>query len=262
MMKKLILPITLIVIAIALSGCIGECSENANCNDNNPCTIDSCDGFPAECNNVAVSECQTGDNCCPSACSYSNDKDCPTPSCNDDNPYTEDRFNETSQQCVNEKILFSKTLEPTSVLCGVKERNVTPKNIWIGTPIDCSDKLLEKDSDFYTIKGEDIELNKTPAIELKFDLTDDEIKEIVEAKTEIDMVCKFSLSIYTLTEFDEWKPTPDFYFHCEQWTKSRKVAEIQPQIINNIAYVLITPGTGDSEGDIDYAALEVSFYKT
>jgi hypothetical protein len=186
---------------------------------------------------------------------------CEKPNCDDNNTYTRDYFDEINQKCINEKILFSKILEPISALCGIKERQTIPKNQWIGMPINCSDKILEKDSNFSTISGKDIKLNSIPAIELKFDLNDTEFKEIVKLKTQIDMACKFSLSIYTLTEFNEWKPTPDFYFHCQEWTKDRIAAEIEPQIVNNSAYVLITPGTGDSEADVDYAVLNVSFYK-
>ncbi|MDH4130109.1 MAG: hypothetical protein OEV44_15240 [Spirochaetota bacterium] len=186
---------------------------------------------------------------------------CEQPNCDDNNTYTRDYFNETIKQCVNEKILFSKILKPVSALCGTKGRQTIPTNNWINTTLNCSGELLEKDSDFYTISGRNIKLNSIPAIELKFDLNDTEFKEIVELKTQIDMICKFSLSIYTLTEFNEWKPIPDFYFHCQEWTKDRIVAEIEPQIVNNTTYVLITPGTGDSEADVDYAVLNVSFYK-
>ncbi|MCX6819613.1 MAG: hypothetical protein NT129_06485 [Candidatus Aenigmarchaeota archaeon] len=183
-------------------------------------------------------------------------------SCDDNNAYTNDYFDNVSQQCIHEKILFSKIVKPSSVFCGIKGRDTIPKNPWIGTPIDCSDKLLENDSDFYTISGTDIKLNNITAIELGFKLNDPEFKEIVEVKTHIDMICKFYLSIYTLTEFNEWEPDPDSYFHCHDWTKAREIAEVNPLITNNETYVLITPGSGDSEGDIDYAVLNVSFYKT
>ena len=181
--------------------------------------------------------------------------------CDDKNENTKDYFDEQKKQCVNEKILFSKTLKPSSILCGTKVRP-PGEDKWVSMPTNCSDKLAEKDSNFYTIEGKDIKLKQISAVELKFDLNDPEIKEIVSVKTKIDMVCKFSLSLFTLTEFNEWKPTPDFYFHCQEWTKDRKVAEIVPSIKNGIAYVLITPGTGDSVGEIDSAVLEVSFYRS
>jgi len=182
--------------------------------------------------------------------------------CDDGNPYTNDFFDEASEKCVNEKIVFSKIIKPVSVLCGTKERDTIPINNWVGSPTDCSGMLLEKDSNFYTIYGDDIKLNQISAVELKFDLNDPEIKEIVEIKTEIEMVCKSFLSIYTLTEFNEWLPIPDYYFECSQFNLVRKLAEVKPIILGNSAYVLITPGSGNSEGNIDYAVLNVAYYKT
>lgn len=55
----------------------GECSSNVQCNDQNKCTIDRCSGTPKECSNAKITECRKGDDCCPSGCTYSSDKDCP-----------------------------------------------------------------------------------------------------------------------------------------------------------------------------------------
>jgi len=152
---------------------------------------------------------------------------------------------------------LSTVLKPVSALCGIKERPQYSKNNWIEMPVNCTDKILEKDSSYYTIGGNSITLNKIPAVEVKFDLSNIEIKKIVNATAEINMACRSYLDIATLTEFNAWNPLPS-YFYCGR-TKERKTAYIEPQIINNTAYVLITPGTGDSETDVDNVVLSVTY---
>lgn len=53
-----------------------KCETNSDCNDNSTCTLDLCTGSPKSCSNPPISECKTGDSCCPSGCEYSLDNDC------------------------------------------------------------------------------------------------------------------------------------------------------------------------------------------
>jgi len=152
---------------------------------------------------------------------------------------------------------LSTTLKPVSALCGLKERPQYSKNSWVGIPFNCTSSILEKDSIAYTIEGINITLNKIPAVEVKFDLNNIKIKKIINATAEINMACRSYLDIATLTEFNAWDPLPS-YFYCGR-TKERKTAYMEPQIINNITYILITPGTGDSETDVDNVVLDVTY---
>lgn len=56
-----------------------SCATNADCNDNNFCTIDSCQNpgtSQASCSYSSIVTCISNDNCCPAACSSTNDNDC------------------------------------------------------------------------------------------------------------------------------------------------------------------------------------------
>jgi len=53
-----------------------QCSTNTDCNDNNPCTFDSCAGSPKVCIHSTIISCSDNDDCCPSGCSYVDDNDC------------------------------------------------------------------------------------------------------------------------------------------------------------------------------------------
>lgn len=44
---------------------IDKCKSNFNCNDNNPCTEDTCDGQPKRCNNIVNPGCILNDQCVP-----------------------------------------------------------------------------------------------------------------------------------------------------------------------------------------------------
>jgi hypothetical protein len=52
----------------------------ASCNDGNACTIDTLTGSAANCNaacgHQAISQCQSGDGCCPAGCNANSDTDC------------------------------------------------------------------------------------------------------------------------------------------------------------------------------------------
>ncbi len=62
--------------------CDGNCPfSQAQCNDNNTCTLDNLLGSfslcTAECIHTNIVQCTHNDNCCPSGCVYSLDNDCP-----------------------------------------------------------------------------------------------------------------------------------------------------------------------------------------
>ncbi|MBN1940832.1 MAG: hypothetical protein JW772_01475 [Candidatus Diapherotrites archaeon] len=60
---------------------LDECLSSSECNDQNPCTIDNCTGFPKKCSHTAITTCTDNDSCCPAACSYTSDSDCSIPTC-------------------------------------------------------------------------------------------------------------------------------------------------------------------------------------
>jgi len=63
-----------------LSGKKGTCSTNTDCEDNNPCTINECDGDPLRCHRTLILWCKDDDGCCPeSRCTYEKDNDCLDP---------------------------------------------------------------------------------------------------------------------------------------------------------------------------------------
>ena len=54
-----------------------ECVINADCEDNNLCTIDECSLTPPRtCSNTLITECINNDSCCPATCGSENDTDC------------------------------------------------------------------------------------------------------------------------------------------------------------------------------------------
>ncbi|MBU0629084.1 MAG: hypothetical protein KKC75_07890 [Nanoarchaeota archaeon] len=52
------------------------CSSNNDCNDNNTCTLDECDGDPLKCHHKLILWCRDDDSCCPSRCTVEQDNDC------------------------------------------------------------------------------------------------------------------------------------------------------------------------------------------
>lgn len=56
---------------------LNQCNSSAQCDDNNQCTVDSCEGIPRKCYNVEILTCFDNDDCCPEKCYYENDFDCP-----------------------------------------------------------------------------------------------------------------------------------------------------------------------------------------
>ncbi|HII71441.1 TPA: hypothetical protein HA265_01670, partial [Candidatus Woesearchaeota archaeon] len=60
--------------------CIGaekdECSGNADCDDDDVSTSDTCSGTPKKCEHAPITDCVSGDDYCPPGCTYVNDGDC------------------------------------------------------------------------------------------------------------------------------------------------------------------------------------------
>ncbi|MBI4438832.1 hypothetical protein HY640_02785 [Candidatus Woesearchaeota archaeon] len=81
----------------------------------------------------------------------------------------------------------------------------------------------------------------------------------METKAVVDVLCTYVFSMYTLTEFDEWKPIPDYYVHCDDFVRERKTATLNPMINKGIAQILVTPG---GKTDIDSAYLNVTYKKS
>ncbi|MCD4739963.1 hypothetical protein K8R43_02075 [archaeon] len=53
-----------------------QCESHTDCDDNEACTLEFC--VNGKCVIRDVSECTTGDDCCPTGCNYDQDRDCPT----------------------------------------------------------------------------------------------------------------------------------------------------------------------------------------
>ena len=58
----------------------GKCSTNKDCDDNNSCTVDECDGDPLVCKRNIILWCRNDDGCCPKPrCDEKDDDDCALP---------------------------------------------------------------------------------------------------------------------------------------------------------------------------------------
>jgi hypothetical protein len=87
-----------------------ECETDADCDDENEATLDSCRGEPKKCYNEEITSCTNDDNFCPASCDYKNDNDCePVDECSEDSecddnaPCTIDSCSGTPKQCSNTK---------------------------------------------------------------------------------------------------------------------------------------------------------------
>ncbi len=52
-----------------------ECDNDLDCNDQDACTVDTCNDANS-CVNTAITACSDNDGCCPTSCTYENDSDC------------------------------------------------------------------------------------------------------------------------------------------------------------------------------------------
>ncbi len=87
------------------------CESVSQCRDSNPCTTDLCEGSPAICVNRKLTECVSGDSCCPANCSGKNDSDClagaecgSAEDCDDFDLCTDDSCEGVPQKCVHAEI--------------------------------------------------------------------------------------------------------------------------------------------------------------
>ena len=66
-----------------LSKCLeaDDCMTTADCDDNNPSTLDECRGTPRSCVHTQAKACKGGDGICPPDCFYPNDSDCAPDEC-------------------------------------------------------------------------------------------------------------------------------------------------------------------------------------
>ena len=85
-----------------------ECLGDADCNDDDPCTVDYCDddSFPSKCKATPVTACVSGDLCCPAACDTAEDTDCGAVDkcstdfeCDDNDPCTVDVCSGAPKRC-------------------------------------------------------------------------------------------------------------------------------------------------------------------
>ncbi len=86
-------------------GADDECTTSLDCDDEIPCTKDSCSGNPKVCSNTPITECKNSDGCCLPDCNFSVDNDCDecqSPiDCSDGDPATVDRCSGTPKRCSN-----------------------------------------------------------------------------------------------------------------------------------------------------------------
>jgi len=88
-----------------------QCSTDVDCEDNFPCTINTCVEIPKRCNTVKIKECIGGDGCCPVGCTFAVDFDCDFDECNrnlncdDYNPATIDVCIGLPKRCEYEYII-------------------------------------------------------------------------------------------------------------------------------------------------------------
>lgn len=54
-----------------------ECFNDSDCDDSNLCSLDACTSLPRKCSHAVIDYCKDYDDCCPEACMYENDTDCP-----------------------------------------------------------------------------------------------------------------------------------------------------------------------------------------
>jgi len=121
-----------------LSGLTGSCSSTAECDNNNSCTIDECDGDPLRCRHKLILWCRDDDGCCPeSRCTMDNDNDCKAqPSINIINTTNITNATNTSaiqiistDECLNDR--------------GCADNNACTNDVCSGTPKKCFSNAID-----------------------------------------------------------------------------------------------------------------------
>jgi hypothetical protein len=118
---------------------LNYCTNSTHCDDNNPCTTDTCEQLPRKCFNRYIQQCKSNDACCPRDCNQTNDNDCSgltlctaDVDCDDNNPGTIDECSSVTSRC------FYTTAELSGVQTPVETQNTTlAKSCTIDT--DCND---------------------------------------------------------------------------------------------------------------------------
>lgn len=85
-----------------------ECYQTNDCEDNDPCTVDSCnqEGIPFRCEHTRITACINDDRCCPLTCEDTQDNDCINidrckrhNDCDDGNPCTSETCEGIPKRC-------------------------------------------------------------------------------------------------------------------------------------------------------------------
>lgn len=138
-------------------GMEGACPDEAACNDNDACTVDSLSGSAemcdAACQNAAITACTNDDGCCPATCNPGNDNDCnavcgngvvevgetcdpiascPT-ACDDNNACTTDTLTGDPQLCTADCSFAAVTA------CNAAADQCCPSNCRPNNDADCAD---------------------------------------------------------------------------------------------------------------------------
>ena len=134
-----------------LSGLTGTCSSDKDCDNNNPCTIDECEGDPLRCHRLLILWCRDDDDCCPSRCDNEKDNDCELvvnetiaaetrclndSDCDDDNFITKDTCNITVRRCFH-----------TPIVDCISGDDYCPVNCTFKSDPDCDECLDDEDCD-------------------------------------------------------------------------------------------------------------------
>jgi hypothetical protein len=119
-----------------------DCHKDEDCIDVDACTLDQCTGYPKRCtwddSHINITNCISGDDCCPSSCKWNNDKDCPQypcesdSECNDFNVSTNDTCG-ADELCEFLEVSWCKTGD---AIC---PDNCTYTHGLIGRDLDCSE---------------------------------------------------------------------------------------------------------------------------
>lgn len=123
------------------------CLTNEDCDDNNTCTIDECDGTPLACVNHFIAYCKDSDGCCPGQCNATEDNDCMADQCSidsdcgDNDPCTNDLCNGTPYLlCLNVAVT---DCADNDYCCPASCTYDTDKDC--ERPIVCGDNICEAD---------------------------------------------------------------------------------------------------------------------
>jgi len=101
-----------------------ECVIDADCEDDDSCTLDKCsDTPPRTCSNTLITQCLNDDGCCLGTCNQENDNDCETEEEKVETPVEEEeeqpKAEEVEKQEVVEKAIFTEKEKGIAIIIGV-----------------------------------------------------------------------------------------------------------------------------------------------